>query len=210
MKKHITFILLLFPFSLFSDLSFSFGTTVNNDIDKLEQFNVPHIVTPSLFWEISNDKIGIGMTYVVNLIKAETRHEKKENDWFLKWEALIDFKYHFLGTNNFIDPYTEISMGLKLNNLITSYERASDSWILGDDGNYYYDSKRSGKINKHSLQSVNIISYASAGANLNFKNSFIGAKVSLALSDSNIYNISLNYIEFIRNYRISFLAGYRF
>lgn len=208
MKKILLVALLLTSIKLFAQVNFILGPQVNFDSEAIERNYEYEFIFPSLFWEVNYNNLGIGMSYSTNLLKEKSLYGIHEYDWNMDWEATFDFKYHLLGTDKIIDPFTEISFGTKTNNMLRPYKRHNNAW-KEDSSGVYRLTKESKSINDQSIQSFSIIGNVSGGFNINFQDFFIGCKVGVQFFNSDSYKLVQDKDINTYPYRISILTGYR-
>lgn len=209
MRKIFLILILLMATSAFSIEGFILGSQINSDASQLDDTFGSGNITPSLFWEIYNKNLGFGMTYTTNLLKEDSFKDNDDYDWFLDSEATIDLKYHILGTKNNIAPYTNLSFGVKSNNMLRYYQRHTSNWEKGDDGKYKFTGSGD-SIKAQSLQSFHLIGRISAGLNLKFNDFFVGGNIGVLVIDNQLYNILNEVDEVLDQYRISIQVGYIF
>lgn len=208
--KKLIIILLFLSTNLFSNVGVKIGSQINNNNSNFNELTSSGTLTPSIFWEIYRESFGFGMTYTANLIKKDSLIDTIDYDWFIDWEATFDMKYHILGTQNNIDPYTELSFGFAASNMAKYYKRNDSYWEKGEDGKYYYNSEKGRIYENKSLQTIEMIGRVNAGINFNFKKTFIGVKTGVAILNNQLYSVKGELDEILDSYRLSFILGYKF
>lgn len=208
-KYFLTFLFFILASSIYSIEGFLLGTQVHSDNSNLENLNSLETPYASIYWELYAKNFGFGMTYSFSGHKEEAFMDKVEYDWFLYWESTIDMKYHLLGTSNWIDPFTEISLGVRANNQLWYYSKYISNWEKDSDGNYIYNYSGD-SISGQTFQNIHLIGRLNAGINFNFDNYFIGGKLGINLLDNDVFNYLDEKLDILKAYRLSVLIGYKF
>jgi len=130
MKRWILAVLLLASASvLFAD-GLRLGATYNAEfIDRpsVEAYkgaiDDPANLIPGLYWEIAGNKLGFGMTYLLDVEKLDVPAPVYKEIW-LDWMTTADLRYHILGSDAFLDPFVEAGFGAAGRSDMTDYETA--------------------------------------------------------------------------------------
>ena len=130
MKKYIVVALLLLATSMLFAEGLRIGASLNlefMDRPDVEAFQIaiddPTNLIPGLYWEVAGKKLGFGMTYLLDVEKADIAVDPFTGV-FLDWIATADLRYHVLGSETFLDPFVEAGFGAAGRSDITNYKKA--------------------------------------------------------------------------------------
>jgi hypothetical protein len=96
----------------------------------MQEFDQTANLIPGLYWEYAPSNFGIGMTALLDLNKSPAPAPVGEQLW-LDWISSLDVRYHFLGSQAFLDPFIEGGFGAAGRSDITDYEAlgvGSNDW----------------------------------------------------------------------------------
>ena len=127
MKRWILAALLLISASVLFAGGLRLGTTFNAeflDAPDLEAFQTavdhPTNLIPGLYWEAAGQKLGFGMTYLIDV----ERLESPDPELWMNWITTADLRYHILGSDVFLDPFVETGFGAAGRSDMTNHEKA--------------------------------------------------------------------------------------
>ena len=87
----------------------------------MQEFDQRANLIPGLYLEYAPKNLGIGVTALLDLTKAPGTAPVDEELW-LDWISSLDLRYHFLGSQAFLDPFIEAGFGAAGRSNITDYE----------------------------------------------------------------------------------------
>ena len=87
----------------------------------MQEFDHRANLIPGLYWEYVPRNLGFGMTALLDLSRSDAAAPVYEELW-LDWISSLDLRYHFLGSQAFLDPFIEAGFGAAGRSNITDYE----------------------------------------------------------------------------------------
>jgi hypothetical protein len=130
MKRWILIVLLLSSASILFAGGLRLGATQNAEfLDRpdVEAFKAviddPTNLIPGLYWEFAGNKLGFGMTYLLDVERGDIAVDPFTGV-FLDWIATADLRYHIRGSEAFLDPFVEAGFGAAGRSDMTDYEAA--------------------------------------------------------------------------------------
>jgi hypothetical protein len=87
----------------------------------MQEFDQRTNLIPGLYWEYVGNHLGIGMTALLDVTRADAAAPVYEELW-LDWISSLDLRYHFLGPQAFLDPFIEAGLGVAGRSNLTDYE----------------------------------------------------------------------------------------
>jgi hypothetical protein len=87
----------------------------------MQEFDQRTNLIPGLYWEYVPKHLGFGMTALLDVTRADVAAPVYEELW-LDWISSLDLRYHFLGSQAFLDPFIEAGFGAAGRSNLTDYE----------------------------------------------------------------------------------------
>lgn len=196
------------PFMLFCEVQFTLGTSVSGNSNENTIITVDETLLGGLFWEITSNNLGIGMSYDLTFINEESTSDIIERDWWLYWSAAGDFNYHFLGNTNIIDPFIGYSIGIRNNNKLYYYTEIESQWEETEPGFYTHTNENISQ-SARSTELIYLFGEITGGLSIYLDTFFIGTKVNYEVMEMNIYQHKNN-VDLIDPLSASFHVGFRF
>lgn len=130
MKRLILVVILLAGASILFAGGLRLGATLNAEfLDRpdddafKEAIDDPANLIPGFSWEFAGNKLGFGMTYLLDVKKGDIAVDPFTGV-FLDWFTTADLRYHILGSEAFLDPFVEAGFGAAGRSDMTDYEAA--------------------------------------------------------------------------------------
>ena len=140
-KTHILiiFVLLISAMNIYSD-DFRIGgiagigfTSKLSTEDIMEEYDKNLDIFPGFFWEVTMDRFGFGMTYMVKFNKLNSGLSGIDNKWHFDWIGSFDFRFHILDKTH-MDPFVAAGIGCAGSVDITNYRSEGyDRDLYADD-----------------------------------------------------------------------------
>lgn len=206
MKRLI--ILWTLPVMLFCEVQFTLGTSISGNANENNIITTDETLFGGLFWEITANNLGLGMTYDLTFINEESNSDLVEKDWWIYWSATADFNYHFFGNTNIVDPFVGYSIGVRNNNKLYYYSTIESQWEETESGVYTHANDNISHRGQ-STELIYLIGEVNGGLFIYMDTFFIGTKVSYEVMEMNIFQYYDN-IEVVEPLTASFHVGFRF
>lgn len=206
MKRILLFFTI--PYMLFSEIHFSLGSSALGELDEETLISVEDNLYGGLFWEVSSNRLGMGMTYDLTFKHEESDSDLVDTDWWIDWNAAIDFNYHILGNNNIMDIFMGYSIGVNSTQKLYWYDRIESGWEETEPGIYTYESENSYK-NGQATEIINLYGQINSGVSIFLDKFFVGTKVHYRVMQMGLFKDSEK-AENINPLSASLNIGFRF
>lgn len=206
--KRILLLLWILPAMLSAEVKFTLGTSAMGSFEEETIITLDDSLYGGLFWEISSNNLGIGMTYDVTFISEESKYSIVETDWWLEWDAAVDFSYHLLGNDTILDPFLGYSIGVRNLNKLYYYHTIESGWVETEPGVYIYENENIYE-DRGSFESITVYGQINAGLHLFLDTFFIGSEINYRVMEMGIFFYDED-VEINSPLTASVVIGFRF
>lgn len=179
-------LLWILPTILFAEVKFTLGTSAMGSFEDETIIALNDSLYGGLFWEISSNNLGIGMTYDVTFISEESQYDVVETDWWLGWDAALNFSYHLLGNDTILDPFLGYSLGVRSLNKLYYYSIIESGWEETEPGIYTYEKENSYEY-RDSFETIAVYGQINAGLLLFLDTFFVGSEINYRVMEMDIF-----------------------
>lgn len=196
------------PVMIFCEVEFTIGTSMTGNTNDQTMISMDDKLYGGLFWEITSNHLGIGMTYDVTFNHKESNYDLVETDWWIDWSASADFNYHFLGNMNILDPHIGYSIGVNSLQKLYWYDRINSGWEESEQGVYTYEGENQ-YIEGQPTELITIFGKITGGLSLHLDTFFIGSLVQYRVMEMNLFQ-EMDDVDILEPLSAAISIGLRF